>query len=1034
MTARFPRRITAIVFGVALVFLATVGAVASLIVWESRQKAITDHEGQTVRFVTGSEAALNRALLSVDMLLAGANELLRGSSATSAGSDASSPGPHQLLENMVRQNLLVRHVAFVDARGAVVASSDRRGEHLPLALPAGFVDSVLAKPVSTLAISAPALSAVTSQKVLYFARAVTLTDGSRMLAVAEVQLSLLATIMTQGSGLRGLEVTLERDAGPLLASLPPRDDLADRQIEPPLHEQTSDGKPRHMAARLSGEPAIVVARPTLHRNLLIVASMPLDAALGDWRRERDLIAWTGVAIGLMILAVACFTQIQLRRQWLSRTELMRSKATLDQALGSMVNGFILLDAEHRVLTWNRSFVAMFPWTEPMLAPQLPFRRIMDETARHVVHGRGPADWSALNAPQMAQPHSEQEALLKSGLVVRATRSRTPDGGMVCVYQDITEKRRHTVAIIEGKAQLQATLDALPDLLLEVGLDGRCHGYHAPRAPFPAADIADPVGRTLQELLPFEAASQVIAALHEAQVKGYSAGRQFERRDKGEHAWFEISASRKSLEAMADETADTSAEASSGRDEERSARFIVILRDITQSKRAAREIEHLAFYDTLTGLPNRRQLLDRLHRAVGNAARQPGLCALLFLDLDNFKTLNDALGHDVGDQLLKQVAQRLKGCLREGDIVARLGGDEFVVILENLSDQLAMATSQTETVGAAILAQLNQPYLLGVQHHHTTCSIGACLFDARSASIEEVLKQADIAMYRAKTNGGNAMRFFETEMQTRITARAALENELHAAIAAQQFVLHYQSQVTSEDRVVGAEVLVRWHHPARGLLMPGQFIDVAEDTGLIIPLGLWVLETACRQLRAWRGDPLRQHLQLSVNVSARQFREANFVDQVSRVLMRTGADPRRLKLELTESLLHEKVADAIGKMQALAALGIQFSMDDFGTGYSSLSYMTQLPLSQVKVDKFFVHRIGLDPKVESIIQAIIGLARNLELEIVAEGVETPAQREFLMRHGCGLCQGYLFGVPQPLESYERELDGKLSSSSPVFTPQ
>ena len=1030
MTPRFPRRITAIIYGVALAFLVTVGTVASVIVWEARQKAITDHENQTVRFVTGSEAALNRALLSVDMLLAGANEILRGSKAASAGDDAGSPAPHQLLENMVRQNLLVRHVAFVDARGAVAASSDRRGSHLPLALPPGFVDSVLAKPVSTLAISAPAISPVTSQKVLYFARAVTLADGSRMLAVAEVQLSLLATIMTQGTGVRDLEVTLERDAGPLLASLPPRDDLGGRQIEPALHEQTSDGKPQRMAARLSGEPAIVVARPTLHRNLLIVASMPLSAALRDWRRERDLIAWTGAVIALMIVAVARFTHVQLRRQWRSRMELVRSKATQDQALESMVDGFILLDAEHRVLTWNRSFVAMFPWTESIIAPQLPFRRIMDETAQHVVHGRGPAGWSALNAPQMTQPHSEQEALLKNGQVIRATRSRTPDGGLVCVYHDITERRRHTAAIIESKAQLQATLDALPDLLLEVDLEGRCHGHHAPRVPFPAAGLENPVGRTLQELLPAAAASHVMAALREAHANGYSAGRQFERRDNGERTWFEISASRKSVDETVDETADDPA----GKTEAPCARFIVILRDITQSKRAAREIEHLAFYDTLTGLPNRRQLLDRLHQATGDAARHPGLCALLFLDLDNFKTLNDALGHDVGDLLLKQVAQRLRSRLRAGDIVARLGGDEFVVVLENLSDQVAMATSQTQTVGAAILAHLNQPYQLGAQHHHGTCSIGACLFDAHAASIEEVLKQADIAMYRAKADGGNALRFFEADMQTRITARAALENELHAAIAARQFVLHYQSQVTSENRVVGAEVLVRWHHPVRGLLLPGQFIDVAEDTGLIIALGLWVLETACRQLTAWRDDPQRQHLQLSVNVSARQFREGDFVDQVSQVLARTGADPRKLKLELTESLLHEKVADAIGKMEALAALGIRFSMDDFGTGYSSLSYMTQLPLSQVKVDKFFVHRIGLDAKVESIIQAIIGMARSLELEIVAEGVETPAQRDFLVRHGCGLCQGYLFGVPQPLEIYERELDGELPASNPAFLPQ
>ncbi|MBB3641566.1 bifunctional diguanylate cyclase/phosphodiesterase [Variovorax atrisoli] len=1034
MTPRFPRRITAVIYGVALSLLATAGTVAAVIVWEARQKAIVDHENQTIRFVAGSEAALNRALLSVDMLLAGANEILRGSTAASAASEASSPGPHQLLENLVRQNLLVRHIAFVDARGTVVASSDRRGDSLPLALPAGFVDSVLAKPVSTLAISVPAVSMVTSQKVLYLARAVTLADGSRMLSVAEVQLSLLATIMTQGAGLRGLEVTLEHDAGPLLASLPPRDDLGGRPIEPAMHEQTSDGKPKRMAARLSGEPAIVVARPTLHRNLLIVASLPLSAALQDWRRERDLVAWTGALIALMSVAVARFAHVQLRRQWHSRMELVRSKATLDQALESMAEGFILLDAEHRVLNWNHSFVAMFPWTASMIAPQLPFQRIMDETAKHVVHGRGPAGWSALNAPQLAQAHSEQEALLQNGQVIRATRSRTPDGGLVCVYHDITEKRRHTAAIIESKAQLQATLDALPDLLLEVGLDGRCHGHHAPRVPFHVAGFESPVGRTLQELLPSDAASQVMAALREAHASGYSAGRQFERRDKGERTWFEISASRKAVDEAVDETVHGPIDDDASRTDAPGARFIVILRDITQSKRAAREIEHLAFYDTLTGLPNRRRLLDRLHQTLGSAAQRPGLCALLFLDLDNFKTLNDALGHDVGDVLLQQVAQRLKSCLRDGDTVARLGGDEFVVILDDLDDEIAVAVSQTETVGAAILAHLNQPYTLGTQHHHSTCSIGASLFDARTASIEEVLKQADIAMYRAKTDGGNALRFFESDMQTRITARAALENELHAAIAAQQFVLHYQSQVTSENRVVGAEVLVRWHHPVRGLLLPGQFIDVAEDTGLIIPMGLWVLETACRQLTAWQGDPRRRHLKLSVNVSARQFREGDFVDQVSRVLTRTGADPGKLELELTESLLHEKVADAIGKMEALAALGIQFSMDDFGTGFSSLSYMTQLPLSQVKIDKFFVHRIGLDPKVESIIQAIIGMARSMELELVAEGVETPAQREFLLRHGCELCQGYLFGVPQPLEIYERELDGELPASNLAFVPQ
>jgi len=1005
MTQRFSRRVAAVVYGVALLFLGTLATVAACITWEARGRAIENAETQAMRFVGGSEAALNRALLSIDMLLAGAGEQLRAVPRERLAEEAGRPEVQRLIVNLVRQNLLVRFVAFVDADGTPLASSDRRGARLPMALPEGFARSVLAQPLSTMAVSAPIASPATLQKVVFFARAVPLADGSRVLAVAEVQISLLAMVTTQGAAIPGLEITLERDAGPLLVSVPARDDLLGRQLGPALSEQTSDGKPVRMAARLSGVPAILVARPTLHRNLLIVASIPLAAALRDWREERDRIAWTGAVIGALILAIAAFTHLQLRRQWQSRQELVRSKATLDQALESMIGGFVLLDADDRVLAWNRSFVAMFPWARPLLAPQLPFRELVAETARHVVHEGGPPGWMALNMPQLAQDHSEQEAVLEDGRVLHATRSRTPDGGTVCVYQDITEKRRHMAAIVESKAQLQATLEALPDLLLEVGLDGICHGHHAPRVPLPGIQVDQPAGRRLQELLPPQASAEVMAALKEANETGRSSGRQFERRYARSKAWFEISVSRKASGAQADP------------------RFIVILRNITESKQAADEVEQLAFYDTLTGLPNRRLLVDRIKHAIDAVPGRSRWSALLFLDLDNFKTVNDAHGHDTGDVMLKQVAQRLTACLRRGDTVARLGGDEFVVMLAELHERRLIATSETEAMGAAILEQLNRPYQLGGQQHHSTCSIGVALFDTADASLDEVIKQADIAMYYAKTAGGNALRFFETSMQTSITARAALENELHAAVEQRQFVLHYQSQVTSEDRVVAAEVLVRWQHPTRGLLAPGEFIAAAEDTGLIIPLGLWVLETACRQLAAWSEDPRRAHLQLSVNVSARQFRTDDFVKQVARVLERTGADPRQLKLELTESLLQFKVADTIAKMKTLAGMGIQFSMDDFGTGFSSLSYMIQLPLNQIKVDKYFVHGIGLNPKVELVIQTIIGMALNLELQIVAEGVETQAQREFLARHGCHLYQGYLFGKPKALEAYEQDLDAQ-----------
>jgi diguanylate cyclase (GGDEF)-like protein len=741
---------------------------------------------------------------------------------------------------------------------------------------------------------------------------------------------------------------------------------------------------------------------------LIVASIPLDAALEDWRRGRNSILGVTLAFSLLIIAVARFTYLQLLRQWRARAELVRSKATLDQALESMVDGFVLLDPDDRVVTWNRRFLDIFPWAAADIRPQLPFDHILDMTGQHVAVEGGDAERTAWMANHLAlheAPQGEQELPLPGGQVIRSTKNRTPDGGLVCVYQDVTEKKRYVADIVESTAQLQATLDALPDLLLEVGLDGRCHGYHSPRIPLPAIEVEDPVGRLLADLLPADAAAEVMAALREAYATGYSKGRQFERRGSRDKAWFEISISRKS--------------GSRGMD----ARFIVILRNITESKLAAREIENLAFYDILTGLPNRRLLLDRLQQAINANVRRSRQGAVLFLDLDNFKTLNDALGHDMGDVLLKQVAERLKSCLREGDTVARLGGDEFVVMLEELSIETALAAMQTEAMGEAILARLNRPYMLAGQQYHNTCSIGAALFNAEQRSMEEVLKQADIAMYYAKTAGGNAMRFFEAGMQTTITARATLENELHAALANEQFTLYYQSQVRADGVIVGAEVLIRWQHPKRGLVQPVGFIDLAEETGLITPIGLWVLETACRQLAQWSRHPQRRDLQLSVNVSARQFRRDDFVDQIRDVLERTGADPTKLKLELTESLLQDKVADTIVKMNELAATGIRFSMDDFGTGYSSLSYMTQLPLDQIKVDKFFVHSIGFNPKVELIIQTIIGMAHNLELEIVAEGVETHAQREFLERHGCSLCQGYLFGRPMPLSAFEAQLNGE-----------
>jgi diguanylate cyclase (GGDEF)-like protein/PAS domain S-box-containing protein len=442
-----------------------------------------------------------------------------------------------------------------------------------------------------------------------------------------------------------------------------------------------------------------------------------------------------------------------------------------------------------------------------------------------------------------------------------------------------------------------------------------------------------------------------------------------------------------------------------------------MQDISERKSAAGEIEHLAFYDPLTGLPNRRLLIDRLRQATAASTRCARHGALLFLDLDNFKTLNDTLGHDIGDMLLQQVAERLATCVREGDTVARLGGDEFVIMLKDLSENLQEAATQTEVVGEKILTTLNRPYQLANINHHSTPSIGVTLFMNHQGTIDDLMKRADLAMYQAKGAGRNTLRFFDPEMQATVTTRAALEVDLREALLKEQFVLYYQAQVDGAGRLTGVEALLRWPHPRRGMVSPLEFIPLAEETGVILPLGHWVLQTACAQLVVWAKQPAMAHLTIAVNVSARQFGQPNFVEEVLAILAHHGADPFRLKLELTESLLVNDVESIIAKMTALKAKGVGFSLDDFGTGYSSLSYLKRLPLDQLKIDQGFIRNILTDTNDAAIAKMVVALADSLGLAVIAEGVELKEQSEFLARQGCNAYQGYLFGRPLPITEFE-----------------
>ena len=446
-------------------------------------------------------------------------------------------------------------------------------------------------------------------------------------------------------------------------------------------------------------------------------------------------------------------------------------------------------------------------------------------------------------------------------------------------------------------------------------------------------------------------------------------------------------------------------------------YVASLTDITLSKAASDEIKNLAFYDPLTRLPNRRLLLERLRQALAASTTHDRYGALILLDLDDFKILNETMGHNTGDLLLQQVAGRLQSCLRQGDTVARLGGDEFVVLLEGLSANSLDAAAQAEALCNKLRHTLERAYVLGPHQCRSTASLGATLFHAGDPSHpDEVLVQADIAMYQAKKGGRDGMRFFDQSMQDRISARAALENALRLAIHQRQFELHYQVQVDMEGQPTGAEALVRWAKPDGSMVSPASFIPLAEETGLILPLGEWVLQQACAQLAAWQSTPGMERLALAVNVSAAQFHQIGFGEQVRHAVREYGIDPALLKLELTEGLLLANIEDTIANMNALRQIGVRFSLDDFGTGYSSLQYLKRLPLDQLKIDQSFVRDLANDASDQAIVLTIIAMARSLSLDVIAEGVESEAQRALLAQLGCHQYQGYLFSRPIPPQQF------------------
>ena len=557
--------------------------------------------------------------------------------------------------------------------------------------------------------------------------------------------------------------------------------------------------------------------------------------------------------------------------------------------------------------------------------------------------------------------------------------------------------RMTQALRSTRDDLESTLNAIPDLLFEMGLDGRIYHYRSARSSLLAVPPEMFLGRLMEEFVPPEAAAGWRAALHAAQDTGYSIGHQYSLELGGKTHWFELSIARKETTTPGQPP-----------------RFIALSREITERKQAEARTRLLAYFDALTGLPNRRMLADRMDSALASARKSGQVGALLFIDLDNFKQINDARGHSLGDALLKQVAQRLTQLQRPGDTVARIGGDEFVMLVNDLGEDIESAGRSALLSAEAVRLALEAPYTIDTHLYSSTGSIGITLFPKRNEKVEDLLREADTAMYRAKDLGRDRICFYETDMQADVQERLALEQDLKLASAEGQLSAFVQSQVDASGTVTGGELLMRWNHPVRGSVPPSRFIPVAESSGLILRMGDWMILQACEVLA--RLQAAGQDLSLAVNVSERQFRQNDFVERVRGMLAQTGAPATQLILEVTESLLIENLDSTIARMTELGQLGVRFSIDDFGTGYSSLAYLKRLPLYELKIDKSFVQDTPSDPNDTAIVQSIISVAKHLKLRVVAEGVETRAQADFLVSSQCDCLQGYLFSKPEPLQGW------------------
>jgi diguanylate cyclase (GGDEF)-like protein/PAS domain S-box-containing protein len=743
----------------------------------------------------------------------------------------------------------------------------------------------------------------------------------------------------------------------------------------------------------------LVNSPAVGRVLAKVISIaPLMVIAGLFLSGKTFSSITLVVTAAACLSFACFATMlnavtRYREAYIVELERAESQRTESEVLESISDCFVSLDSEFRLVYMNDAACAEFA-----VERSAALNRTISEAVTHFCSHSMTVRLSAALAQGSAsvfEAHCEEQGKWYE------MRCFPQAGRMSLFFRNITESvlSRNKLEAAHNRVREQSELlDKAQDAIFVQDLESRVLYWNKGAERLFGWSADEVMGRRVGDVF-FQTIGDVENAFNSTTKLGEWTGEMPKRHKDGRLLIVE---SRTTL-VRDDEGNPTS--------------ILAINTDITERKAADSRIHHLAFHDALTGLPNRVLLRERLESALAANVKEKHPGALLLIDLDDFKTLNDTVGHDIGDLLLQAVGSRLTSCVRKVDTVARLGGDEFGVMLEGLSTDPEIAASEVAAIGEKILRACRQDYSLENYKYDGTTSIGAAFFQGTQDTLDDLLKRTDLAMYQAKAQGRDNLCFFDPAMESSASARAALLADLRRALQNREFELHYQPQLDSDGRVTGAEALLRWRHAVRGMVPPNEFIPLAEAAGLIVDLGHWVLETACYQIAEWERMPEMAGLNIAVNVSIRQFLDSSFVQLVEKVLRESEADPHMLKLEITESFMMEKANDTVAKMTALKVLGVGFSMDDFGTGYSSLSQLKRLPLDQLKIDQSFVRDVMNGPREASIVRTIITLGRSLNMSVIAEGVETEEQREFLKMNGCHAYQGYLFSRALPSADFE-----------------